>query len=163
MSFNIYAGLRSYLPIQGTENEMRRLGGNFMPQGTAAPVASSAGGSFWEVARTGVGAFLVTLLGNPGAERASPATTSGKIQFLHGTLVIDPAASGLTETNLIVVPMILNGSSFTLQIIESDTGDAIDMSQPGTPTANGSSVHWSLLASNDNTQVLALPALEVRP
>jgi hypothetical protein len=143
------AGLRWWKPIQGTENQIRLFGGMIKPAGTGAPATASAGASFWTVSRSGVGTFLVTFVGNPGAGTSRPATTIAKLQCIFPTLQIDSAGADLTLTATITN---VTGSTFTIVVTDTTTGAAHDIVQPGSPNAQGSFIHWLALTSNDNTQ-----------
>jgi hypothetical protein len=156
-----YAGLlNSYTEIEGSERQVTLLGGMFKPAGTGAPTSGSPGKSFWNVARLSAGVFQVTLVGNPGAGTSSPATTIAKIQSVLATLQIDPAGSPL---NLQVQVGPVTGSTFVLLVTAANTGIPTDITQPGSPTNQGSFVHWTMLTSNDNVQTLNLPQLASKP
>jgi len=107
------------------------------------------------VSRTGTGIFLVTLIGNFGK-----AGTIAKINSLRTCLQIDPAASTLTLASTIGA---VTGNTFVINVWNTETNALADITQPGSPTNQGSFIHWSLLASNDNTQVLYQPSFSAIP
>jgi hypothetical protein len=151
---NYFAGLIRGLwkTIQGSENQVKLLGGYFKPAGTGAPTIISPGAPFWSVSRVSTGLFLVTLVGTFARAQA----TLGKVQCVLAGLQIDPAGSDQT---LQVTAGPLTGNTFELYVTDTTTGAATDITQPVTPSDQGSFVHWLMLTSNDNTQQFTSPQL----
>ena len=71
-----------------------------------------------------------------------------KIQSIIPTLQVDPAQAVQT-LNITVGPV--TGASFELDVTNSTTGALTDITQPGSPTAQGTLIHWVVQISNDNT------------
>lgn len=152
---NLYAGIKQWKQVKGDENQIKLLGGYFEPNGSSAPTAISSGSSRWEVSRVATGRFLVTLLGTLQGN-AVTSTTLGKIQSILATLQVDSAGSVQT-LGVVVGPV--TGSSFELDVVNTATDALTDISQPGSPAAQGTFVHWMVQISNDNTSTYQLPSL----
>ena len=140
-----YGGLlNSYTELEGTENQMALLGGYFKPAGTGAPTAISDGKNWWSVKRTGVGVYVLTFLGN----FANKFGTLAETQCILAGMQVDTAGSDLNLA-AVVGPVVNN--TVTIYVYDTNTGAKVDPSQPGSPNAQGTSVHWAILQSNDNS------------
>ncbi len=119
-------------PVKGTDPQEAVLAGCFAPQGTGTPIVKSYSNGKFTVARASTGVYVVTLFG-----------ATGFIMNNRSSIQIDPAAADL---NLQVVsgPISNVGGRVTLTYYVQDTttGALTDIVQPGSPTAQGSAIHF---------------------
>ncbi len=127
------------------------IAGYFFPQNTGVPTeAKQPSNYFWTVARTGVGAFKVTVLGTAGFVKPILAATQNPTPInIQVCQCIDPAGA-LQTVGLETIGGIAfkaNSFSFTIQVFNSNTNVAADITQPGSPTLNGSFILWRVMYS----------------
>jgi hypothetical protein len=134
------------IDIMGTEVQEKIIGGLFFPQNTSAPTENKVQGNYiWNVSRTGVGVFQVTILATTGFVIGPflPAVQNPSPKNIQVTLCIDPAG---TQQNLNAtagpVTRKANSVSFSIFVFSNSAGTASDITQPGSPTDNGSFVMW---------------------
>jgi hypothetical protein len=136
------------MDLMAMEVQEKYVSGLFLPQNTAAPTklnAGYAGNYIWSVTRTGVGVFSVTVKLTTGfVEGPFLATVQNPSpKNVQVTICIDPAG---TQQNVIPTagPVVLkaNTVSFGILLYNSTTGAASDITQPGSPTNNGSFIMW---------------------
>ena len=134
------------MDVMGTEIQEKIVSGLFFPQNTGVPTENKVQGNYiWNVARTGVGTFTVTILATTGFTEGpfSTAIENPSPKNIQVTLCLDPAG---TQQALQVMagPVTRKANSVTFTIfVYSITGAAAsDITQPGSPTQNGSFIMW---------------------
>lgn len=134
-------------PLQGADIFEAVFAGNFLPEGSSAPKTNSPAAGKWTVARSGTGTFLVTLFG-----------ATGRVLNFQASLQLDQAGSDL---HLQVTPGLVSSANgrVTLQFLVQDTttGALTDITQPVSPDAQGSAVHFIFVVSD--REPLALGSL----
>lgn len=134
------------MDIMGTETQEKIVSGLFFPQNAGAPTWNRVQGNYiWNVTRTGVGTFNVTILATTGFVIGPflPAIQNPSPKNIQVSLCLDPAG---TQQALQVMagPVTRKANSVTFSIfVYSITGaGASDITQPGSPTDNGSFIMW---------------------
>ena len=119
--------------------QQHMIGGYFKPQGAGAVLLGppSQYCSFWSVTRTGVGVFKVQV-----------KKVFSSLQAVLVCLQIDPA--GATQTlsvNASAVSSAGGQSNFSVSVF-TFAGAASEIVQPGSPTLQGSFIHWRIVSAD---------------
>lgn len=133
--------------VKGTDQYERMFAGLFFPQNTGVPTSPNFKfDDSWSVVRTAVGTFSVSIEATGGFTKPIVAATQNPTpKTIKVSLCVDPAGAQ-QNLNCTAGPVThkANMIVFTIFVFKQDTAALSDITQPGSPTLNGSFVNWYL-------------------
>lgn len=142
-----YGSILQQSRVKGTDQFERLFAGLFLPQNTGVPTSPNYQfDDSWVATRTGVGTFSVSIESTGGFTKPVVAATQNLTpKTIKVTMCVDPAGV-VQNLNCIAGPVThkANKIVFTIFVFKQDTGALSDVTQPGSPTLNGTFVNWYL-------------------